>query len=72
MFAASRNLLAELRPEEIYPFERMVRKNAQIRIPEILNKIESGNPLTDEDNEAMEKIIAESIEGFKDAPAKTN
>ncbi|MFH1672023.1 MAG: F0F1 ATP synthase subunit alpha [Pseudomonadota bacterium] len=65
MFAASRNLLAELGLKQIHTFELEIRKNAQTRIPEILNKIESGSPLTDEDKGMMEKIVLEGVENFK-------
>lgn len=73
MFAASRDLLAELKPEEIRPFERELRKRAQTQVTEILHKIEQGNPLTDEDKETMEKMIRESVESFVsvDPGAKT-
>jgi F-type H+-transporting ATPase subunit alpha len=64
MFAASRNLLAELRLEDIHSFERMLREKARTGIPEILNKIESGNSLTDADKEMMEKTVLECIARF--------
>jgi F-type H+-transporting ATPase subunit alpha len=64
MFAASRNLLADLRLEDIRPFEHILREKARTEIPEILNKIESGNPLTGADKEMMEKMIVEGVQSF--------
>jgi len=65
MFAASQNLMAGLRTEEIHSFERELRKKARSTIPELSNKIKGGNRLTEKDKEQMERWITEIIDNFQ-------
>jgi F-type H+-transporting ATPase subunit alpha len=72
LVAVTGGLLDDLEPEQIAEFEKAIGRTMTQKLPDLCKRIESGEKLSDEDQEALFRLVSKVIESGQESAKHAN
>ena len=72
LVAVTGGLLDDLEPEQIAEFEKAIGRTMTQKLPDLCKRIESGEKLSDEDQEALLRLVSKVIESGQESAKHAN